>query len=359
MSMIITSGDLLKAEADAIVNTVNCVGIMGKGIALQFKKKWPENFKAYEKACKAGQVRPGGMFVHDLGRLAGKPYFIINFPTKDHWRGGSELSFIEDGLKDLVRVIEAHGIRSIAIPPLGCGNGGLDWEVVRPMIEKAFEPLKQSVEVLAYAPAGAPRATEMEIRTKKPDMTPGRAVLIKLIALYRELDYSLSKIEVQKLCYFAQCAGQPLKLDFVKNQYGPYAPKLRHVLTHIDGHYVLGVGDHDRAETELKLLPGALEEADEFLREHADSHQRMERVGRLIEGFETPLGMELLATVHWVATRQCQGEGVDCVMSGIEAWDSENPAWNERKKALMTRSQVGVALNRLAEGGWLESQAVA
>ncbi len=155
MSMVITSGDLLKVEADAIVNTVNCVGVMGKGIALQFKKKWPENFKAYEKACKAGSIRPGSMFVHELGRLAGKPYFIINFPTKDHWRGKSELSFIEDGLKDLVRMVREHGIRSIAIPPLGCGNGGLDWSVVKPLIEQAFLPLIGEVDVLAYAPDGA------------------------------------------------------------------------------------------------------------------------------------------------------------------------------------------------------------
>ena len=134
-------------------------------------------------------------------------------------------------------------------------------------------------------------------------MTPGRAILIKLIALYRELEYSLSKIEVQKLCYLAQCAGEPLKLDFEKNQFGPYAPKLRHVLTHIDGHYVQGVGDHDKAETELTLLPGAVDEANRFLLDHPDSLRRMEHVGQLIEGFETPYGMELLATVHWVATR--------------------------------------------------------
>lgn len=353
MSVTITSGDLLRAEADAIVNTVNCVGVMGKGIALQFKQKWPDNYKAYKKACDSKLVRPGSMFIYDLGHLAGRPYYIVNFPTKDHWRGKSELPFIEEGLEDLVRLVRQYGIRSIAIPPLGCGNGGLDWEVVRPLIEKAFLPLKDSVRVLAYAPAGAPRAIEMEIYTEKPRMTPGRAVLIKLIELYRELDYSLSKIEVQKLCYFAQCAGQPLKLDFGKNQFGPYAPNLRHVLTHIDGHYVQGVGDHDRAETELRLLPGAVEEANEFLRDHADSLQRMERVGRLIEGFETPFGMELLATVHWVATHQCQGEDVGCVMRGIEEWEPTRPEWNARKKALLSRHQVEIALGRLAASGWL------
>ncbi len=353
MNSTITSGDLLKAEADAIVNTVNCVGVMGKGIALQFKQKWPDNYKAYKKACDAKLVHPGSMFVYDLGRLAGRPYFIINFPTKDHWRGKSELSFIKEGLNDLVRVVRELGIRSIAIPPLGCGNGGLDWEQVHPLIEHAFLPFADSVKVLTFAPAGAPRATEMEIRTDKPRMTPGRAILIKLIALYRELEYSLSKIEVQKLCYLAQCAGEPLKLDFERKQFGPYAPKLRHVLTHIDGHYVQGVGDHDKAETELTLLPGAVDDADQFLVDHPDSLRRMEHVGQLIEGFETPYGMELLATVHWVATRQCEGLGLECVMRGIHNWEPSQPEWNRRKKELMTLPQVRFALDRLASGGWL------
>jgi O-acetyl-ADP-ribose deacetylase (regulator of RNase III) len=120
----------------AVDNTVNCVGIMGKGIALQFKQKWPENFKAYDKACKAKEVHLGKMLLHELGTLAGKPHYIINFPTKDHWRGKSQIQFIEDGLKDLVAVIKQHNIRSIAIPPLGCGNGGLNWNEVRPLIER-------------------------------------------------------------------------------------------------------------------------------------------------------------------------------------------------------------------------------
>lgn len=355
MSTIITSGDLLKAEVDAIVNTVNCVGVMGKGIALQFRKKWPENFRAYEKACKNSQVRTGAMFLHDLGELAGKPYFIINFPTKEHWRGKTKLSFVEEGLKDLVKVVANHRIKSIAIPPLGCGNGGLDWNQVRPLIERAFQPLEDSVEVLVYEPVGAPKAQEMQIRTEKPKMTVGRAVLIKLIALYREMEYSLSKIEVQKLCYFSQCAGQPLNLRFEKNQYGPYAPALRHVLTHIDGHYVQGVGDHDKAATELTLLPGAIDQAERFLEGDHDSHARMERVARLIEGFETPLGMELLATVHWVAHHQVVERDIHSIMRAIANWDSKQPAWNERKKALMMKPHVASALDRLEGEGWLSS----
>lgn len=353
MSYTVTTGNLLKAEADAIVNTVNCVGVMGKGIALQFKKKWPENYKAYKKACDAGAVRPGTMHVHDLGELAGKPHFIINFPTKDHWRGKSQMAFVEDGLKDLVNVVKRMGIRSIAIPPLGCGNGGLEWSVVGPKIQAALASIADEVDVLAYAPAGAPKAADLVVRAEKPRMTAGRAVLIKLIALYRELEYSLSKIEVQKLCYFAQEAGEPLRLDYTKNQYGPYASKLRHVLNHIDGHYVEGVGDHDRAETELQLVKGAEAEADTFLQDHPDSCERMKRLGSLIEGFETPYGMELLATVHWVATRQCERDDFECILAGVRNWEPKKPEWNTRKASLMTEGQIRTALERLKTEGWL------
>lgn len=155
MSVSLVRGDLLKqADVDAIVNAVNCVGVMGKGIALQFKNQWPANFRAYAAACRRKEVRPGTMFVHDAGGLV-KPNFIVNFPTKDHWRGKSRIEFVRDGLDDLVRQVDRLGIQSIAIPPLGCGNGGLDWETVRPIIEQAFAQLRD-VEVRLFEPQGAP-----------------------------------------------------------------------------------------------------------------------------------------------------------------------------------------------------------
>lgn len=150
----LTQGDLLKQDdVDAIVNTVNCVGVMGKGIALQFKSKCPANFKAYVTACKAGEVQPGRMFVFDTGGLV-KPNFIINFPTKNHWKRSSTIAFIRDGLDDLVKTVRRLGIRSIAVPALGCGNGGLDWNEVRPFIVDAFAPLPD-VEVRLFEPSGA------------------------------------------------------------------------------------------------------------------------------------------------------------------------------------------------------------
>ena len=162
MTIKVTQGDLLKDDAEAIVNTVNCAGVMGKGIALQFKNKWPSNFRAYEVACKAKAVRPGRMFVHGCGGLV-KPHYIINFPTKDHWRGKSDIGFIRDGLVDLVAQICHLRIRSIAIPPLGCGNGGLDWADVRPLMEAAFAPLND-VEIRLFEPSGGPPAKSMDVQ---------------------------------------------------------------------------------------------------------------------------------------------------------------------------------------------------
>src|SRR5271169_1518288 len=134
------SGDILQADVEALVNTVNCVGIMGRGIALQFKNAFPGNFKAYEAACAREEVQPGKMFVFETEALT-NPKYIINFPTKRHWRGKSRIEDIEAGLTALGAEIRTRGIQSVAIPPLGCGLGGLDWEEVRPRIEAAFRDL--------------------------------------------------------------------------------------------------------------------------------------------------------------------------------------------------------------------------
>jgi len=345
MAIIITHGDLLRQEdVDAIVNTVNCVGVMGKGIALQFKNKWPLNFAQYAAACKAKEVRPGSMFVHDSGGLV-KPNYIINFPTKDHWRGSSKIKFIEDGLVDLILQVKRLSIKSIAIPPLGCGNGGLDWSVVKPLIESAFAEVPY-VEVRLFEPGDPPQAKAMEVRTKRPKMTPGRAAILKVIETYKSLNYGLSKIEAQKLAYFLQEAGQDLNLDFAKHQYGPYSERLRHALNTMEGHFIRGVGD-GVVDSEIEPLLGALEEADAFVSqaENEELLDRVRHVAELIDGFQSPYGMELLATVHWTATR----EGAE---SASEALD-HIARWNDRKRVLMTAYHVQAAWDRLKQQGWL------
>jgi O-acetyl-ADP-ribose deacetylase (regulator of RNase III) len=345
MGVITTQGDLLKQyDVDAIVNTVNCVGVMGKGIALQFKKKWPENFKAYANACESGIVKPGKMFIYHAGALA-TPKYIVNFPTKNHWKGSSHVEYIQDGLKDLIEQIKILNIRSIAIPPLGCGNGGLDWQLVKPLIINAFFTIPD-VEVSLFEPVATPIANDMVINTKRPRMTPGRAAILKVLDTYRELNYGLSKIEVQKLAYFLQEAGENLSLQFVKHEYGPYAHNLNHVLNRMDGHFIYGVGDGD-VESEIAPDKNALEEAERSIKsmEHHDLHAHVSRVARLIEGFQSPYGMELLATVHWVAT--C--EQADTIEKAIQAVK----AWNERKSRLMKMEHIKIAWDRLTAQSWI------
>lgn len=344
MTVQIKSGDLLKEKSDAIVNTVNCVGVMGKGIALQFKQRWPSNFKEYEAASKRKEIKIGKMFIYDLGEWE-KPQYIINFPTKVHWRGDSKLEYIKDGLRDLVKQVKRLGIESISLPPLGCGNGGLDWDDVRELIFAAFKDYPD-IDVHLYEPKGAPPPREMAIRTKKPMMTGVRAAIIKIISIYREMEYGLSSIEMQKLAYFLEKAGQPLDLEFVKQSYGPYSDKLRHVLKDLDGHYIVGVGDFAE-EADIAVAPGAVAEADRLIKTSGDEDlaNHVERVRNLIQGFETPYGMELLSTVHWVATQDPNVHNVDQAIAAVHSW-------NDRKRAVLREDHIRIAWNRLKSEGW-------
>jgi len=235
-------GDILIQEAEALVNTVNCVGVMGRGIALQFRKAYPENYKVYREACGRGEVQPGRLFVSDLNRLV-NPRLIINFPTKRHWKGKSRIEDVRSGLQDLVRVLRQHQVHSVAVPPLGCGLGGLDWRTVRPLIEEALGALPD-LHVYLFEPAGTPPANRMVNRSTTPKMTAGRAALLGLMQRYLSglMDVSISLLEIHKLVYLLQEAGEPLRLRFAKGPYGPYAQNLRHILDAIEGHYTSGFG---------------------------------------------------------------------------------------------------------------------
>ena len=252
-------GDLLQADVEAIVNTVNTVGVMGKGIALQFKQAFPENFVAYARAAKRAEIQPGRMFVHPTGLLT-NPRFIINFPTKRHWRGHSRMEDIESGLLALVEEIRRRGIRSIAIPPLGCGNGGLDWDDVRPRIVSALVAVPD-VRVLLFAPRGAPAADQMPVGTRRPAWTPARALLVKLMEQYASLAYRLTLLEIQKVAYFLQEAGEQMKLQYEAGPYGPFAFNLNKALERLEGHFIRGYGDSQKPDVEIGLLGGAAEEA--------------------------------------------------------------------------------------------------
>jgi O-acetyl-ADP-ribose deacetylase (regulator of RNase III) len=338
------TGNLLQAEAEALVNTVNCDGFMGKGIALQFKQAWPDNFDAYAKACRAKEVRPGQMFIWKTGRMV-NPRYIINFPTKRHWREKSLIEDIRSGLRELVADVRRLGIGSIAMPPLGCGNGGLDWRDVRPLIESAFAELPNT-QVQLFSPSGAPEAKAMPINTERPAMTVSRALFVKVMYQYEALRYRLTLLEIQKLMYFLQEAGEPLKLRFEAGLYGPYAANLNKVLERMEGHLIRGYGDSQKPDTEIELLPGALEEADLYLSQHPLPIARVHRVSNLIQGFETPYGMELLSSVHWV-----------CTHSNPKATTPETAivfvqGWNERKLKMFRSGHIRIAYQRLREHAW-------
>ncbi len=342
------TGDILRADTEALVNTVNCVGIMGRGIALQFKNAFPENFHAYADACARGEVQPGRMFVFETGEL-GHPRWIINFPTKRHWRGKSRMEDIESGLQALVAVIREKGIRSIAIPPLGSGLGGLVWSEVRSRIEAALRPLTD-VQAVVFEPKGSPAPERMTHVREAPKMTAGRAALVELIHRYLGglLDPTVTLLEVHKLMYFMQEAGEPLRLRYTQAPYGPYAENLRHVLHAIEGHLVSGYADGgDAPDKLLTLVPGAIDEAERFLEQHDDTRSRFGRVAALVDGFESPFGLELLSTVHWVMEREGAGILDDVV--------SRTYAWNPRKRQF-TRRQIDIAMRVLREKGWVAAE---
>lgn len=340
-------GDLLQSGAEAIINTVNCVGVMGKGIALQFKQEFPGNYEAYRRACDDGEVRLGEMFVFDTGSMI-NPRWIINFPTKGHWKAKSRIEDIASGLKDLRRVIETLGVRSIAVPPLGCGNGGLDWSEVEPMIRSALGDLN-NVEVMLFAPSGAPRVDAMRVNTTRPNMSRGRALVLSLLGLYGAAGYRHSLLEIQKLTYFLQASGEDLKLGFQKHHYGPYAENLNHVLQRIEGHFIRGYGDRSQ-QAEIAVLDGGRQEAEDFLVSDETAQARLERIAELIEGFETPYGLELLSTVHWIATHDVEAaEAPDRVVDAVRAW-------NPRKAATLREPHIRTALSHLRTHGWIGEQ---
>ena len=341
-----TTGEILRADVEALVDTVNCVGIMGRGIALQFKNAYPANFKAYALACARHEVEPGRMFVFETHEITG-PKFIINFPTKRHWRGKSRMEDIDSGLAALAAEIRARDIRSIAIPPLGSGLGGLNWADVHPRIAAALSGLPD-LRVLVFEPKAAPVPTQSR---NVPIMTPGRAALVVLMNRYVGglMDPFVTLIELQKLMYFMQEAGAPLRLNYAKHHYGPYADNLRHVLNAVEGHLISGYHDGgDAPDKQLELVPNAVHDAETFLAEDEATRGRFDRVGKLVDGFETPFGLELLATVHWVVTRE-NASDADAVATKVYAW-------NDRKRRF-SKDQIGIAFAALRQNGWLPAAA--
>jgi O-acetyl-ADP-ribose deacetylase (regulator of RNase III) len=356
-------GNLLEAPAEALVNTVNEVGVMGKGIALMFREMFPEPARAYERAAKEGAIRVGQMFVtENRNLLEGGPRWIIHFPTKKHWRNPSKLEWIRDGLRDLKRVIGERQIRSVALPPLGCGSGGLDWELVKREITAAAEELP-TVEFIVFPPSGAYQ--NVAKREGVEELTPARALIAELVRRYAILGLDCSNLEVQKLAYFLDRSlrtlklPDPLKLNFSANKYGPYADRLRHLLNGLDGSYLhcekrlsdagpadlIWFEDAKKAKLIAYLQTPAV----------AEYLTALEKTAATIDGFESPLGLELLATVDWLLTEVDAQSSVRGIRDGLSTWPGGVTA-GRRKKKLFDDRLIALALKRLGEVGLLSSK---
>lgn len=348
-----TQGNLLEARAEALVNTVNTVGVMGKGIALMFKERFDENFRRYAAACKAKEVQTGKMFVTPVHELDG-PRWIVNFPTKQHWRAPSRMEWVIEGLRDLRRFLIEQQVKSIAIPPLGAGNGGLEWAKVREQIERALGDL--DIDIMVFEPTKQYQNVAKRAGVEK--LTPARALIAELVRRYWVLGMECSLLEIQKLAWFLERAiercnpgDNPLNLQFAAHKYGPYANRLDHLLNNLDGSYLHSekrISDADPLDViwfddERKAF------VQTYLKSEARAYtQALESTAALIDGFESPFGMELLATVDWLLAREGVAPTVPALREGLRHWRG-GPDAAARKDRLFDDRALGIALERLTQ----------
>jgi O-acetyl-ADP-ribose deacetylase (regulator of RNase III) len=344
MTIHTKKGDMFAEPVEALVNTVNCVGVMGKGVALEFKNRWPANFRAYKSLCDAKGLKPGQVFVFDTKELFASegPRYLINFPTKAHWRSQSKMEYIEDGLDALVEAIREHGITSIAIPPLGCGNGGLAWADVLPMIEEKLSKLDE-VDIILFAPKHAADAPE-HVHSKVP-MTYPRAILLKALSdLDRYFDGSFDRISLQKIAYFLQALGVDFKLQFSRNLHGPYSETLK--LAYVAMERRRMISGFLSGERQSHVTPSGCAVANEFLGQfETTANDTIDRLSKLVQGYESPYGLELLSSVHWLAHHEGHFP--------VEKIIQEMLGWSESKRNKFNEDVIRTAYDRLKEDGLL------
>lgn len=323
-----TEGNILESSAQALVNTVNTEGVMGKGIALQFKKAFPHNFKVYKEACDRKEIGVGKLLMTKDKSLLGGEKWIINFPTKTSWRKPSEYSYIEKGLEDLISLIKREGISSIAIPPLGAGQGGLNWEKVKSILLSKLSDL--DIEIFIYEPTSK---IKEELKKERVKLTPARAMLLAMLyELVRNGEFA-SEFAAEKIAYFLQKFGaiEEMKLQFQPNFYGPYSSKIRHVLYYLNGSYVKGYSAKDKKPfEELEMIMEGEKDVMSFLNlpENKKHLETVERTKRFLEGFYSNFALELLSTVDFIE-REFHLKEEDAIRAKIEDW-------SDRKKMLFS-----------------------
>ena len=337
-----TKGNLMTSSAGALVNTVNTVGVMGKGIALQFKEEFPKNFLTYKEACSSGDLTPGKLLITRELNSNGEEKIIINFPTKLHWRNPSKYEYITEGLKVLPTVISEHNIKSIAIPPLGCGNGGLDWNIVKEMIEYALKDVE--CEIYIYEPnTEIKQALQAKSKNKEVKLTPSRGLITYAMYYYDSLGENCSLFVANKLAYFLQRNGSKTfaKIKFTAHHYGPYSSQIDHIIYDLNGSYIKGFEQMSATAFEpLAMQYDRINEVSEYIRtlDKAEQNSLKETI-RLISGFESTLALEVLATVDFIRHNN-PGITIEGTINAIHNWSN-------RKTKLFKNEYIQIAYDHL------------
>lgn len=345
-------GDLLKSQADALVNTVNTEGIMGKGIALQFRETFPENYRVYRDTCRRNELHIGELLIVEDSNLMTGHKLIVNFPTKTHWKLPSEYSYIAQGLTTLRKEITNRGIRSIAIPPLGSHNGGLDWSRVKQMIETALADL--DCDIMLYEPSDV---IIERMKSERVKMTPARAMLLHLFVDLNINGEFASVFASEKLIYFMQRFGAKsyFKIDFKPYYYGPYSGgKVAHVLYHMNGSYIKGMGSmENRPFDYLWLTDDAEQEANAFINGYKDNSLRAicDNTKRFLRGYYSNYSLELLATVDYLlenaeSLKNWRNDNMENVLDTLEL---EIQKWSKRKEQMFKRALLSIAVCHLRD----------
>lgn len=331
----------MDSNAEALVNTVNTVGVMGKGVALQFKQQYPRNTKEYIKATKEGRIDIGKLLVINDTSLHSGEKTIINFPTKTDWRKPSEYSYIEKGLNDLVRIIKEKGIKSVALPPLGAGNGGLNWVQVKQIIEKYLSELS-GVDIYVFEPTTAIAEAMKKERVK---LTVARAMLLDVLYDLVKNGEFVSEFAAEKVAYFLQKFGAKdvFKLEFRPNFYGPYSGKVRHVLYYLNGSYISGYSSKDKKPfEELGIMPDGEKDVESYLAQpgHENYKAITEKVKQFLTGFYSPFGLELLSTIDFIKTE-----------NNVHSFEEiKSRLWSNRKRTLFNDERfITIARERLQQ----------
>ncbi|GHV69342.1 hypothetical protein FACS1894199_17870 [Bacteroidia bacterium] len=322
-------GNILESDAQALVNTVNTVGVMGKGIALQFKKAFPNNFKAYQVACERNEVAVGKLFVTKDSNLNSCEKFIINFPTKKDWRKPSEYSFIEDGLDDFLQTIEKYQLKSVAIPPLGAGNGGLEWEKVKQLITQKLGSV--DVDILVYEPT---QKVKEQLKTERVKLTDARALLLYVLYdLVRNGEY-VSEFSSEKVCYFLQKFGAEkyLKLQFTPHFYGPYSGKVRHVLNYLNGSYIMGYSDMNKKPFDpLTIVSDGYESVLSYINNNTEIAAIANNTVAFLNGFYSDFALELLSSIDYIMNANKISDQ-QVIMQKLEEW-------SDRKRSMFSNQE--------------------